>query len=80
MRLSSSLAAFGRLFFALPSRYSFSLADALGAERSKVKCLKITATGPGAVTEFKAYTKQIGDELVASTETNSQHIFFIRKK
>lgn len=44
------------------------------------KVLKVTATGPGAVAEFTAYAKLTGDELVASTEANSEHIFYIRKK
>ena len=44
------------------------------------KVLKIIATGPGAVAEFKAYTKQTGDEFVASTEANGEQILFIRKK
>jgi len=44
------------------------------------KVLKVIATGPGAVAEFTAYTKLTGDELVASTQANSEHIFYIRKK
>lgn len=42
--------------------------------------LKLIAAGPGAVAEFTAYTKQTGNALLASTETNGEHIFFIRKK
>lgn len=44
------------------------------------KILKVTATGPGAVSEFQAYTKLTGDVLVASTEAQGEHIFYIRKK
>ena len=38
--------------------------------------LKVTA----AVAEFTAYTKQTGDILLAVSEANSDHIFYIRKK
>ena len=38
--------------------------------------LKVTA----AVAEFTAYTKQTGDILLAASEANSDHIFYIRKK
>ena len=44
------------------------------------KVLKVTAAGPGAVAEFTAYTNQTGDVLLATTEANSDHIFYIRKK
>ena len=44
------------------------------------KVLKIIATGPGAVAEFTAYTHQTGDALLATTQANNDHIFYIRKK
>ena len=44
------------------------------------KVLKVTAAGPGAVAEFTAYTKQTGDILLAASEANNDHIFYIRKK
>jgi tRNA 2-thiouridine synthesizing protein A len=44
------------------------------------KILKLISISPGAVAEFKAYTKQTGDEFLASTEANGEQILFIRKK
>ena len=42
--------------------------------------LKITTHDPGSVNEFTAYTKQTGDELIASSEANGEYVFYIRKK
>ena len=44
------------------------------------KVLKIVANSPDAGSEFNAYTKQTGNELLASTAANDEHTFFIRKK
>lgn len=42
--------------------------------------LKVTAAGPGMLAEFNAFTNLTGDTLVASTEADNAHIFYIRKK
>lgn len=42
--------------------------------------LKVTTRDPGSVNEFTAYTKQTGDELIASSEANGEYVFYIRKK
>lgn len=41
--------------------------------------LKIATHDPGSVNEFKAFTQQTGDELVASSEANGEYVFYIRK-
>lgn len=41
--------------------------------------LKIVTHDPGSVNEFKAFTQQTGDELVASSEAGGEYTIFIRK-
>jgi tRNA 2-thiouridine synthesizing protein A len=42
--------------------------------------LKIVATDPGAVKDFQAFSKQTGNELLASDSANKEFTFFIKKK
>jgi tRNA 2-thiouridine synthesizing protein A len=42
--------------------------------------LKITATDPGAVRDFQAFSKQTGNTLVSSDSTDDAFIFFMKKK
>ncbi|MDB5927577.1 MAG: preprotein translocase subunit TatC [Betaproteobacteria bacterium] len=42
--------------------------------------LKITATDPGAVRDFQAFSKQTGNTLVSSDATADAFIFFMKKK
>lgn len=42
--------------------------------------LEITTHDPGSANEFTAYTKQTGDELIASSEANGEYVFYIRKQ
>jgi tRNA 2-thiouridine synthesizing protein A len=42
--------------------------------------LKITATDPGAVRDFQAFSKQTGNTLVSSDSTADAFIFFMKKK
>tara|TARA_B100000674_G_scaffold492523_1_gene512738 strand:+ start:1380 stop:1610 length:231 start_codon:yes stop_codon:yes gene_type:complete len=41
--------------------------------------LRIIATDPGAVKDFEAFSKQTGNELMASGEEDSKFTFLIRK-
>jgi tRNA 2-thiouridine synthesizing protein A len=41
--------------------------------------LRILTTDPGALNEFRAFTTQTGNELVASGEEYGTHAFLIRK-
>lgn len=43
------------------------------------KVLKIVANSPDAMSEFSAFARQTGNELIASNEANSEHAFFFRK-
>lgn len=42
--------------------------------------LKIAATDPGSVKDFKAFSKQSGHELLSFAETEGEFTFFLRKK
>jgi tRNA 2-thiouridine synthesizing protein A len=42
--------------------------------------LKIVATDPGAVKDFQLFAKQSGNELLSSTESGTDFIFFMKKK
>ena len=42
--------------------------------------LKILATDPGSVKDFQAFSKQTGNELLASETANNEFIFLMRKK
>ncbi len=42
--------------------------------------LKILATDPGAVKDFQAFSKQTGNELLASETANNEFVFFMKKR
>ena len=42
--------------------------------------LKILATDPGSVKDFQAFSKQTGNELLASETADKEFIFFMKKK
>jgi tRNA 2-thiouridine synthesizing protein A len=42
--------------------------------------LKVTATDPGAVRDFAAFSKQTGHTLLESGEVNSEFVFLLKKK
>jgi tRNA 2-thiouridine synthesizing protein A len=50
--------------------------DGIGSGR----VLKITTRDPGSVNEFRAFTDQTGNDLVASSEADGEYTFFIKKK
>jgi tRNA 2-thiouridine synthesizing protein A len=42
--------------------------------------LKILATDPGSVKDFQAFSKQTGNQLLASETADNEYIFFMQKK
>lgn len=42
--------------------------------------LKLIATDPGSVNDIDAWTRRTGNELVDSNTSNSEYVFFLRKK
>ena len=52
---------------------------ALG-ELASGQVLRIIATDPGSVKDFEAFTKQTGNELLASSDAGKEFTFLIRKK
>lgn len=41
--------------------------------------LKVIATDPGSVGDFKAYAEQTGNKLIESFQHDSQYIYFLEK-
>ena len=52
---------------------------ALG-ELASGQVLRIVATDPGAVKDFEAFSKQTGNELLASNAGEKEFTFYLRKK
>lgn len=44
------------------------------------KILKIVATDPGAVIDFQVFAEQTGHQLLNSTETDGELLFFLQKR
>jgi tRNA 2-thiouridine synthesizing protein A len=42
--------------------------------------LRIIATDPGAVIDFEVFADQTGNELLASSETAGEFMFYMKKK
>lgn len=42
--------------------------------------IKVLATDPGSVRDFQAFSRQTGNDLLASDAANGEFIFFLRKK
>ncbi|HTT38961.1 MAG TPA: sulfurtransferase TusA family protein [Burkholderiales bacterium] len=42
--------------------------------------LRILATDPGSVQDFKSFSKQTGNELVSHSEANKEFTFLMKKK
>ena len=42
--------------------------------------LRVTATDPGSVKDFEAFSKQTGNTLVSSEEKNGEFVFLMRKR
>ena len=42
--------------------------------------LRVLATDPGAVRDFQAFSRQTGNELLASETVSNEFVFFMKKK
>ena len=42
--------------------------------------LRILTTDPGSVTDFAAFSRQTGNDLLSSTENNKEFEFYMRRK
>ena len=42
--------------------------------------IKVLATDPGSVRDFQAFSRQTGNELLASDASGSEFVFYLRKK
>jgi tRNA 2-thiouridine synthesizing protein A len=42
--------------------------------------LKVTATDPGSVKDFQAFSKQTGNELLSHSEAQKEFTFFMKRK
>jgi tRNA 2-thiouridine synthesizing protein A len=49
-------------------------------ELTSGQVLRIVATDPGSVQDFKAFTNQTGNALLSHAEANKEFTFFIKKK
>jgi tRNA 2-thiouridine synthesizing protein A len=52
---------------------------ALG-ELASGQVLRIVATDPGSTKDFESFSKQTGNELLSSTASEKEFVFYIRKK
>lgn len=50
------------------------------AELASGQVLKIVATDPGSMRDFKAFAKQTGNELVAQETAGDEFIHFVRRR
>lgn len=50
------------------------------AELASGQVLKIVATDPGSIRDFKAFCKQTGNELLAQETVNGEFIHFLRRR
>ncbi len=42
--------------------------------------LKVIASDPGAVSDFRAFAKQTGNQLLADSDCEGEFVFFLRKR
>ncbi|CAN5318036.1 sulfurtransferase TusA family protein [soil metagenome] len=50
------------------------------SEMTTGQVLRVVATDPGSVRDFKAFAKQTGNELLSHAEHNREFIFFMERK
>ncbi|HNR11004.1 MULTISPECIES: sulfurtransferase TusA family protein [Nitrosomonas] len=50
------------------------------SEMTRGQVLKIMATDPGAVIDFQVFADQTGHELLSSSETTGEFLFYLKKK
>ncbi len=49
------------------------------ANMSSGQVLRVTATDPGSVQDFEAFSKQSGNDLLGSSEDNGHYRFLLKK-
>ena len=50
------------------------------AEMTSGQVLRVMATDPGSVRDFQAFAKQTGNELLSHSESDSEFVFFMKRK
>ena len=50
------------------------------AEMTSGQVLKVTATDPGSVKDFEAFSRQTGNELLSQSEDGGEFMFFVKKR
>lgn len=50
------------------------------ADMSHGQVLKIVATDPGSVIDFQVFAEQTGNQLLLSSETTGEFLFYLKKK
>ncbi len=60
----------------LPILRTWRMMDAI----SDGQVLKVTATDPAALKDFRAYARQTGHELLSASEADGIYVFLLRKK
>jgi tRNA 2-thiouridine synthesizing protein A len=50
------------------------------ADMASGDVLRVTATDPGSVRDFQAFARQTGNALLEQSESNSEFVFFMRRK
>lgn len=49
-------------------------------EMTSGQVIRILATDPGSVRDFLAFSRQTGNELLASDATSGEFVFFLKKR
>ena len=49
-------------------------------EMASGQVIKVLATDSGSVRDFQAFSRQTGNDLLASSATGGEFVFFLRKK
>ncbi|WP_300087278.1 sulfurtransferase TusA family protein [uncultured Nitrosomonas sp.] len=50
------------------------------SEMARGEILKIQATDPGAVIDFRVFADQTGHELLSSSESRGEFLFYLKKR
>lgn len=50
------------------------------ADMASGDVLRVTATDTGSVRDFQAFARQTGNALLEQSESNSEFVFFMRRK
>lgn len=50
------------------------------SEMARGEILKILATDPGAVIDFRVFADQTGHELLSSSESTGEFLFYLKKR